>query len=302
MAAAAPGTALAQLAELDVRGRAAKTGYERAAFGQRWADVDRNGCDTRNDVLGRDLSDVVTKEGTGGCKVLSGTLQEPYTGRTVSFEAGGRSSLDVDHVVALRDAWQKGAQTWSPAKREAFANDPLNLLAVEASANRQKGDGDAATWLPSARGYRCEYVARQTSVKAKYELAVTAAERDAIAAVLGACPRQASPPFGPATTETPAPAPEPEPAPPAPPAPPVVAPPAPAPPPPPPAPDPAPEPEPAPLPPPPAPSPAPPAANGPVSYENCTAARAAGAAPVYAGDPGYSSKLDRDGDGVGCES
>jgi Protein of unknown function (DUF1524)/Excalibur calcium-binding domain len=186
-------TALAQLSTLTVKGRAPRTGYERDKFGDGWTDVDRNGCDSRNDVLRRDLSQVVFKARTRDCVVLSGVLSDdPYTGKDISFRRGGEVEVDIDHVVALSDAWQKGAFGWTSDKRVAFANDPLNLLAVDASANRQKGDGDAATWLPSNKGFRCAYVARQVGVKAKYGLWVTKAEEAAIERVLRSCPTQAA--------------------------------------------------------------------------------------------------------------
>jgi hypothetical protein len=194
IAAARPRTALALLGSLAVKGRAPKTGYDRAAFGPAWTDTNRNGCDTRNDILGRDLDDNVFKPGTRDCAVLSGRLApDPYTGQDIAFVRGGASEVDIDHVVSLSDAWQKGAGRWVPGKRLAFANDPLNLLAVDASANRQKGDGDAATWLPRNKAYRCTYVARQVAVKAKYKLWVTAAERAAIAGILVRCPNMKAP-------------------------------------------------------------------------------------------------------------
>lgn len=187
----AGGTALAQLNGLAVKGRAPMTGYERERFGQAWADVDRNGCDTRNDMLRRDLRDVVAKPGTRDCVVQSGRLApDPYTGAEIAFERGGANEVDIDHVVALANAWATGAQYWAEPMRIAFGNDPANLLAVDSRANRQKGSGDAATWLPARKDYRCAYVARQVGVKAKYDLWVTAAERDAITRVLGACPGQ----------------------------------------------------------------------------------------------------------------
>jgi hypothetical protein len=212
--AAAPGgrTALAALATLPVKGRAPQTGYDRDQFGPAWADVDRNGCDTRNDVLTRDLTAEVYKPGTSNCVVLSGSLADPYTGTTISFRRGGGTSVDIDHVVALGDAWQTGAFAWDTAERTALANDPLNLLAVDYSANRQKGDGDAATWLPSNTGYRCAYVARQVAVKAAYGLWVTQAEHDAIDRVLAGCPDQPLPTSGsaaPAATPESAPVPAP---------------------------------------------------------------------------------------------
>ena len=180
-------TALAVLATLVVKDRAAKTGYDRDNFGQRWLDVDRNGCDTRNDMLARDLTDLTR---SGPCKVTSGTLDDPFTGTVVAFERGQETStlVQIDHVVALSDAWQKGAQQLTADQRATFANDPLNLLAVAGQANEQKGDGDAATWLPKNKGFRCEYVARQVAVKATYGLWVTQAEHDAIARILNGCP------------------------------------------------------------------------------------------------------------------
>ena len=183
-------TAIDALAALPVKGRAPKTGYSREAFGPDWADVDGNGCDTRNDMLLRDLRRTRVVD---GCRVMSGLLSpDPYTNRTIAF-VYGRSVIDIDHVVSLSDAWQKGAFAWSEARRTRFANDPLNLLAVDYSANRQKGDSDAASWLPANRGYRCPFVARQVAVKARYGLWVTAAEKAAVTRALARCPRQAVP-------------------------------------------------------------------------------------------------------------
>ena len=176
------------LESLAVKGRAPRTGYAREEFGQAWADVDRNGCDTRNDVLARDLVDVTTDPTTRGCVVLTGTLDDPYTGTTIAFERGERSSqVQIDHVVALSDAWQKGAQGWTAEQRRAFANDPANLQAVDGPTNQRKGAGDAATWLPPNTGYRCVYALRQVGVKAAYGLWVTRAERDALDRELGRC-------------------------------------------------------------------------------------------------------------------
>ena len=187
------GTALAALEALDIKGRAPKTGYDRDEFGAGWVDVDRNGCDTRNDMLQLRLVDL---EMSGTCKVMAGDLLDPFTGEWIHFERGGTSEVDIDHLVALSDAWQKGAQQWEFAQRVAFANDPLNLEPVDAGENRAKGDGDAATWLPPDTSYRCEYVARQIAVKAKYGVWVTQAEHDAMAKVLGTCPDEPLPDFG----------------------------------------------------------------------------------------------------------
>ncbi|QGF25264.1 DUF1524 domain-containing protein [Raineyella fluvialis] len=186
------GTAVAALAALPVKGRAPKTGYQRSAFGQAWADVDRNGCDTRNDILRRDARDVTLKPGTNGCVVASGTLQDRYSGTAFRFVRGD-GQVEIDHVVALSDAWQKGAQAWTAETRAAFANDPLNLVATESALNQQKGDGDAATWLPPYGAGRCAYVARQIAVKKTYGLWLTVAERDAMGRVLAGCPREPLP-------------------------------------------------------------------------------------------------------------
>lgn len=231
-----------------VKGRAPKTGYSRDEFGQRWLDVDRNGCDTRNDILAEQLTDVVH---SGPCKVMSGILDDPFTGQLIEFERGQGTSdrVQIDHVVALSDAWQKGAQSLTAEQRSWFANDPLNLLAVDGPSNSAKGDSDAASWLPRNKGFRCEYVARQVAVKATYDLWMTQAEHDAIAKVLSSCPGERVP-VSELVTPTP---------------------------------------------------------NGPqniaseVYYKNCAAVRAAGAAPLHRGEPGYSLHLDGNADGVACE-
>lgn len=190
---ATAGSALELLATLPVKGRAPRTGYDRDLFGQRWADVDRNGCDTRNDILARDLDPETFRPGTRECVVMTGVLQDPYTGKSLRFAKAMARAIQIDHVVALSDAWQKGAQAWSPDKRLSFANDPLNLLAVDGPTNARKSDGDAATWLPPNRAYRCRMVARQVAVKSVYGLWVTSAERDAMARVLMTCPLQGLP-------------------------------------------------------------------------------------------------------------
>ncbi len=177
------------------KGRAPKTGYTRAQFGPTWADVDRNGCDTRNDILKRDLTREIFKEKTRDCVVLSGTLIDPFSGETINFVRGNVSSMEVqiDHVVALSNAWQTGAFKLSIKERTAFANDPLNLLAVKGRLNSQKGDGDAATWLPPLKSFRCDYVSRQIAVKLKYKLWFTTPEKAAMIRILKSCPEKALP-------------------------------------------------------------------------------------------------------------
>ncbi|ALG83904.1 GmrSD restriction endonuclease domain-containing protein [Gordonia phthalatica] len=272
--------AMATLDTLAVKGRAPKTGYSRSVFGQAWTDDvsvagGHNGCDTRNDILRRDLTDLTFKPRTRDCVVLTGTLNDPYTRKTIAFQRGQSTStaVQIDHVVALSDAWQKGAQQLSTEERTDLANDPHNLQAVDGPTNAQKSDGDAATWLPPNRSYRCTYVSRQIEVKSAYRLWVTTAEKAAMQRILGACGGDAPEPTeSPETTETtptvaettrtPAPrttrAPLVETTPEAP-------------------------------------------AGGDVYYKNCAAARAAGAAPLHVGEPGYRPAMDGDGDGVACE-
>lgn len=185
-----PDEAVSVLRTLEIKGRAPKTGYTRSQFGDGWQSA--NGCDTRNIILRRDLIETVVNT---KCQVVKGILNDPYTGGTITFQRGSDSSqsVQIDHVVALSDAWQKGAQQLSFEEREALANDPLELLAVDGPANQRKGDGDAATWLPPYKPFRCQYVARQIAVKRKYRLWVTQAEYDAMIRILSACPGQRLP-------------------------------------------------------------------------------------------------------------
>ena len=193
--AEAAASALSVIQAQVTKGRAAKTGYTRAQFGPAWSDVDRNGCDTRNDILKRDLTNEVFKEKTNGCTVLSGTLVDPFSGETINFVQGAKTSSDVqiDHLVALSNAWQTGAFKLTAEQRKSLANDPLNLLAVKGRLNSQKGDGDAATWLPPLKSYRCDYVSRQIAVKMKYKLWFTAPEKEVMIRILKTCPEKALP-------------------------------------------------------------------------------------------------------------
>jgi len=179
------------LSNLAVKGRAPKTGYSRSEFGDGWANV--GSCDLRNIMLSRGMTDVVLSEDS--CIVLSGTLNDPYTGKIIQFTRGSSTSSDVqiDHVVALSDSWQKGAQNLSYETRVKLANDPLNLLPVEGKANQEKGDSDAASWLPANKSFRCQYVARQIAVKSKYGLWITEAEKASIKRVLNGCGEQVIP-------------------------------------------------------------------------------------------------------------
>lgn len=261
--------ALRILNTLPVKGRAPKTGYSRAQFGDAWSDIDHNGCDTRNDILNRDLTAKQHKN-SRGCVVISGILNDPYTGKVINFMRGKDTSeqVQIDHVVALSDAWQSGAQEISAQERLQLANDPENLLAVDGPANQQKSDSDAATWLPANASFRCPYVARQIRVKAKYHLWVKPAEKEAMINVLTPCAGAAEAPAPKSAPDTPAPA--------------------------------VPADAPAPVPQvdaPPAQNPAP-----ALAFQTCADARAAGYRNMHRGTPGYSEHLDRDGDGIACES
>lgn len=179
------------LERLTVAGRAPKTGYSRDEFGSGWASID--GCDTRNLILSEQLLDAVYDD--DGCTVLSGRLNDPYSGNVINFRRGAETSdaVQIDHVVALSDAWQKGAQKLDFSERVVFANDPLNLLAVDGPTNREKGDSDAASWLPPNKDFRCRYVARQIAVKDKHKIWVTEAEKMTMKRILNGCREQKVP-------------------------------------------------------------------------------------------------------------
>lgn len=184
----AENSALAVLEKLDIKGRAPKTGYARTEFYSSWPNID--GCSLRQIIIKREVGDSAVLD--DNCNVVSGTFTESYTGNTMTFyqKSDFSSKIQIDHIVALSDAWQKGAQYQSKEERYQLATDPLNLIAVDSSANQQKSDGDAATWLPPNKLFRCQYVARQVSVKYKYHLWVTQAEYDAIYGILEKCPTE----------------------------------------------------------------------------------------------------------------
>ena len=177
---------------LPVKGWDREVDFRRSAFGQAWSDdVDvefgHNGCNTRDDILRRELADLVVRPGT--CFAQRGTLNDPYTGEPIAFERGPTTSdvVQIDHLVSLSDAWYKGARLWGDQRRRNFANDPRNLLAVDGKANFDKAFRDAASWLPPNVAFRCEFVARQVEVKTAYGLSVSAKEKRAMADVLAGC-------------------------------------------------------------------------------------------------------------------
>lgn len=192
-AATVPVDAAAALAALsgvpaDVSWQGTGVPYDRDAFGQRWADVDGNGCDTRNDVLRRDLTQVVLRD-ANGCKVLSGMLLDPYTGATVAFVSGEETSplVPIDHVVALAWAWRHGADAWTAAERLEFANDPRNLVATTQDVNQDKADDGPAEWLPPDEAAHCEYAEKFVAVLVAWRLTVDAPDRAALTGVLQDC-------------------------------------------------------------------------------------------------------------------
>ncbi|GAA1945641.1 hypothetical protein GCM10009776_04440 [Microbacterium deminutum] len=181
--------AIARLAMLEVVAGYSDARYDRDRFGETWADVDRNGCDTRNDTLGRDLLDPVFKPGTRDCKVLSGLLVDPYDGTHVDFVSGRNTSalVQIDHVVALAWAWRHGAESWTDAQRTAFANDPRNLVAASEEMNQAKSDSGPSEWLPPVAELRCGYVENFVDVLDAYDLGIDPADKDAAQAVLERC-------------------------------------------------------------------------------------------------------------------
>jgi hypothetical protein len=175
--------ARAGLDRLRIAAEGSGAGYERDEFGVRWRDIDHNGCDQRNDVLARDLTDVERRD---GCVVVSGRLQDPYTGRTIVFRKSDAAEVQIDHVYPLALAWRMGADRWAEPRREQFANDPDNLLAVWGVPNRQKSDSGPGEWKPQ-KAYQCTYGVRYVAVAREYGLPVTRADHDALAGFLDRC-------------------------------------------------------------------------------------------------------------------
>lgn len=181
--------ATAALTRLPVVGEPRAADYDRDHFGPPWFDVDGNGCDTRNDQLAHWLAEV-TYDPVQPCVVVAGVLHDPYTGHRIEFERGPdtSSAVQIDHVVALADAWNKGADSWPPSVALAFANDPGNLVAVDGGANQDKGASDAAHWLPPDERFHCAYAVQQVLIKDAYHLGVTPGELGALTELVTACP------------------------------------------------------------------------------------------------------------------
>ncbi|BBY21661.1 HNH endonuclease family protein [Mycobacterium stomatepiae] len=170
--------------------------YRRSAFGDSWDDDNdapggRNGCDTRDDILDRDLVDK-TFVAIKRCPtaVATGTLHDPYTNTTIAFQRGAKvgESVQIDHIVPLAYAWDMGASGWPDAERRRFANDPANLLAVQGQANQDKGDLPPALWMPPNRAFACQYAMQFIAVLRGYQLPVDQASAGALRQAAATCP------------------------------------------------------------------------------------------------------------------
>jgi hypothetical protein len=192
---ASAATVRAALDRLAVRPRPVGTlGYDRDAFGSDWVDTDHNGCNQRDDVLLRDAvlgTTRVQQQDACDHDVLAGTWHDSYTGRTLRFtdlkDLSQAEAIQIDHVVPLAEAWVSGARGWSRDRREVFANDLRELLAVDGPTNMAKSDDDPAAWRPR-KGYQCTYARRWVGVKTRYRLAVDPPERAALRQMLDTCP------------------------------------------------------------------------------------------------------------------
>jgi hypothetical protein len=189
-----PAAATAALAALPVAAKTSLDGYDRdcgsgagCVFGPAWADIDRNGCDQRNDVLHRDLTEVEVRDGTQGCVVIAGVLDDPYSGATVQFAKETAGEVPIDHVVPLAAAWVQGADGWTTDERKLFANDPANLMATTRAQNSSKGDSTADEWVPEDPTYGCSYATVVVTVKQTYSLSVTGEEAAALKSLLATC-------------------------------------------------------------------------------------------------------------------
>lgn len=153
-------------------------------FGPAWKDVDHNGCDTRNDILARDLT---VQEMRNACVITAGQLADPYSGERIDFRKKDASKVQIDHIVALENAWQSGAYKLTQEDREALANDPDNLVAVNGHDNMAKGSKSADQWMPPNTAYACAYASKQVQIKTRYALTVTTTEKQALADALATC-------------------------------------------------------------------------------------------------------------------
>jgi hypothetical protein len=191
----APGVdVLAGIAQVPIRIRSYD--YRRDAFGDTWTDDNpapggHNGCDTRNDILDRDLVDK-TYVSIKRCPtaVATGTLYDPYTNATIAFLRGEKTgaAVQIEHIVPLAYAWDMGARNWADDMRLRFANDPANLLAVDGPANQDKSDQEPATWMPPNTAFWCQYAMQFIAVLRGYALPVDAPSATVLRDAAATCP------------------------------------------------------------------------------------------------------------------
>ena len=176
--------------------RAQAGDYRRAAFGAAWTDDNdapggHNSCDTRNDILDRDLVDK-TYASISRCPraVATGMLHDPYTNKTITFLRGNKTgaAIQIDHIVPLAYAWDQGARGWTDEKRVRFANDPANLLAVDGQANQDKSDKDPAQWMPPNEAFHCQYAMKFIAVVRAYGLVLDGPSAPALREAAATCP------------------------------------------------------------------------------------------------------------------
>jgi hypothetical protein len=176
--------------------RVHRSDYRRSAFGDAWSDdsdapLGHNGCDTRDDILDRDLVDK-TYVSVKRCPnaVAAGLLRDPYTSRTIAFQRGAKvgEAVQIDHIVPLAYAWDMGASAWPFAERLRFANDPANLLAVEGRANQDKGDLAPGQWMPLNAAFACQYAMQFIAVLRGYSLPVDQPSTAVLKRAASTCP------------------------------------------------------------------------------------------------------------------
>lgn len=154
------------------------------SYGPAWSDdtgapLAHNGCDTRNDLLARSMTQLVYRDNTHECVVIAGVLDDPYTGQRIEFRKEAAHEVGIDHLIPRARAWDLGAWKWTPEQRATFANDPANLIAVSGRANSSKSDRGPGEWLPINANYRCTYIARYLAVSISYDLPITQADHSA---------------------------------------------------------------------------------------------------------------------------
>jgi Protein of unknown function (DUF1524) len=160
------------------------SGYDRSKF-PHWVDADHDGCDTREEVL---LAEAIVKPHKGaGCTLTGGRWYSYYDNKYWS----DTNRIDIDHVVALAEAWESGARTWTTDRRKAYAkdlDDRRTLVGVTDTVNAAKSADDPANWLPPVASMRCRYVRNWVAIKIRWWLTVNNAEKNALTWIASGCP------------------------------------------------------------------------------------------------------------------